>query len=246
MRPWYEFILAAGFLTRLAPARMASPEALGRSLRWFPLVGLYFGCVAVLPFALGLGEGYSWVQAWLWLGLAMVLTRGLHWDGWVDLCDAWGSGSRGERFWEVLKDSRMGAFGGMGLVMGLAGYLVLLTGVFSGNAWGVLIWAPIVGRTMAVVLAWKTRNLGRPGLAGLFLAQATGGKVVWAAGMAVALGVVLVSWKTLLFGTLLGCIGLLFLIRLARLQRGVNGDFFGAVIVWGELSVFLGWIFGGA
>ncbi len=176
----------------------------------------------------------------------MVLTRGLHWDGWVDLGDAWGSGVHGERFWEVIKDSRMGAFGGMGLFMGLAGYLVLLTEAFSRNAWGVLIWAPIVGRTMAVALAWRSRELGRPGLAGIFLAQASGRRMAWAAGMAVALGIIFVSWKTLLFGTLLSCIGLLFLIRLARRQRGVNGDFLGAVIVWGELSIFLGWILVGA
>ncbi len=242
MRIWHEFILAAGFLTRLAPARMADADTLGRSLRWFPLVGLYLGFVATLPFILGLGEGRPWVQAWLWLGLTMVLTRGLHWDGWVDLCDAWGSGAREERFWEVLKDSRMGAFGGMGLFMGLTGYMILLPEVLAYGAWGVLIWAPVLGRTAAVVLAWRTRELGRPGLAGIFLAAATGRRLAWGVGTALVLGIALVPWKALLFSGLLGCAGLLFLVRLARLRGGVNGDFLGAGIVWGELSVFLGWI----
>jgi adenosylcobinamide-GDP ribazoletransferase len=245
LRIWHEFILAAGFLTRLAPARIADVDTLGRGVRWFPLVGLYLGFVAALPFMLGLAEGLPWIQAWLWLGLTMVLTRGLHWDGWVDLCDAWGSGAGGERFWEVLKDSRMGAFGGMGLFMGLAGYIILLPEVFAHGPWGVLIWAPVLGRTAAVVLASRTRKLGRPGLAGIFLAAATAGCVAWVLLTAIFLGIALVPWKPLLFSGLLCCAGLLFLIRLARLRGGVNGDFLGAGIVWGELSVLLGWILGG-
>ncbi|WP_031386476.1 adenosylcobinamide-GDP ribazoletransferase [Desulfonatronum thiodismutans] len=245
MRIWHEFILAAGFLTRLAPARIVDVDTLGRGVRWFPLVGLYLGFVAALPFMLGLGEGRPWIQAWLWLGVTMVLTRGLHWDGWVDLCDAWGSGARGERFWEVLKDSRMGAFGGMGLVMGLAGYLVLLSEVFPHGAWGVLIWAPVLGRTAAVVLAWRTRALRRPGLAGIFSDAATGRRSLLVVGTALALGLAFVPVKTLVFGGLLCVAGMLFLVRLARFRGGVNGDFLGAVIVWGELSVFLGWSLGG-
>lgn len=245
MRIWHEFILAAGFLTRLAPARIADAEALGRGMRWFPLVGLYLGFVATLPFIVGLGEGRPLVQAWLWLGLTMVLTRGLHWDGWVDLCDAWGSGTRDERFWEVLKDSRMGAFGGMGLFMGLAGYVILLPDVFAHGAWGVLIWAPVLGRTVAVVLAWRTCKLGRPGLAAIFLAAATDRRVAWVAATGLTLGIALVPWKALLLSGLFCCAGLLFLIRLARLRGGVNGDFLGAGIIWGELSVLLGWILAG-
>lgn len=241
---WHEFILAAGFLTRLAPARVADAGHLGRVLPWFPLVGLYLGSVVTLPFMLGLGRGYPWAQAWLWLGLAIILTRGLHWDGWVDLCDAWGSGVRGERFWEVLKDSRMGAFGGLGLFMGLAGNVILLAAIFPSEAWGVLIWAPVLGRTAAVVLAWQTRGLLRPGLGGIFLASATGGRTAWAVGTALILGGVLVPAKTMLIGILLCCAGLVFLIRLAGHREGVNGDFLGAAIVWAELSVLLGWTFG--
>lgn len=241
MRLWHEFILAAGFLTRLAPARVADETTLGRSLRFFPFVGLYLGTVAMLPFMFGLATDRPWLQAWMWLGLTMVLTRGLHWDGWVDLCDAWGSSARGERFWEILKDSRMGAFGAMGLFMGMTGFLILLPEIVQRREWGVLVWAPVLGRCAAVMLAWRIRPLARPGLARIFLSAATGRRSALVAGTTLILGIVLVPWGVLLLSGVLCGGGLLFLSRFAHHQAGGNGDFLGAAIIWGELSVFIGW-----
>ena len=241
MRIWHEFILAAGFLTRLAPARVADEQALGRSIRLFAFVGLYLGTVMALPFIFGLATGHPWLQAWAWLGLSMALTRGLHWDGWVDLCDAWGSGVRGERFWEILKDSRMGAFGAMGLFMGMAGFLILLPEVVQRQEWGVLVWAPVLGRCAAVTLAWRIRPLARPGLAAIFLKAATGRPSALVAGTTLILGIVLVPSGVLLLSGMLCGGGVLFLSRLAHRQAGGNGDFLGAAVIWGELSVFLGW-----
>ena len=246
LRFWKEFILAVGFLTRLAPARIADEETLGRSIRWFPVVGFCLGIVLAVPFVLGLGDGFPGFQAWFWLGAAMVLTRGLHWDGWVDLCDAWGSGAGGARFWEVLKDSRMGAFGAMGLVMGLAGFLVILPEIFLRREWGLLIWAPVLGRSAAVILAWRVRELARPGLAAIFLSAVTKRRAALVAGLALAVGIACVSWSVLFLAGLVCCAGLFFLSRLARLRGGVNGDFLGVAIVWGELSVLVGWIVRGA
>jgi adenosylcobinamide-GDP ribazoletransferase len=235
-------IVAAGFLTRLAPARIVQPEKLGQSLPYFPLVGLAIGLVLVAPLFLGLAAGYPWVQAWLWLAGALYLTRGLHWDGWVDVWDAWGSGAAGEHFWEVLKDSRMGAFGGMGLFMGLAGQLVLLYSALQHQAWGVLIWAPVLGRTAATILAWLGRDLGRPGLGGVFLTAADIRCLLLAVGQAALLGLLLVSGKTLLLAWALLLVGLLLLAQLAKSRQGLNGDFLGTAIVWGEICVLSAYV----
>ena len=240
-----EFLLAAGFLTRWAPSILADNDELGRSMRWFPLVGLSLGIVLALPLMLGLAAGRPWVQAWIWLGFSLYLTRGLHWDGWADLCDAWGCGARGERFWEVIKDSRMGAFGGMGLFMGLAGFLILAQGLVEARQWGMLIWAPIMGRSAAVLLAWQARDLHRPGLAGMFLSALTRRSLALAVGQGVVFGLILVPWSMLLLALSLCLGGTLILGRIAREQGGLNGDFLGSVIVWGELSVLAAWMIGG-
>ncbi|GAB6058460.1 adenosylcobinamide-GDP ribazoletransferase [Desulfonatronum parangueonense] len=240
-----EFLLAAGFLTRWAPALLADNDELGRSMRWFPLVGLCLGLLLALPLMLGLAAGKPWVQAWIWLGFAMYITRGLHWDGWADLCDALGSGARGERFWEVIKDSRMGAFGGMGLFMGLAGFLVMVRDIVEAGQWGVLIWAPVLGRSAAVLLAWQARELHRPGLAGLFLNAVTWRSVLFVLGQTIILGLFFVPWNMLLPAAALCLGGIVVLNRIARSQGGLNGDFLGTAIVWGELSVFASWMIGG-
>lgn len=238
-----DFILAAGFLTRLAPARVVQSGELGRSLPYFPLVGLAIGVVLTVPWFLGLAAGYPWVQAWLWLAGALYVTRGLHWDGWVDLWDAWGSGARGERFWEVLKDSRMGAFGGMGLFMGLTGQLLLLHYAFQNQAWGALVWAPVLGRTAAPVLAWMGRGLQRPGLANAFLSAANTRHVLLVVGLAALLGSLLMPGKAFLLAWALLLVGLMALARLARDRQGLNGDFLGAAIIWGEICALSGLLF---
>ncbi len=230
---------AAAFLTRLAPARVVQPEQLGQSLPYFPLVGLAIGLMLTAPWFLGLAAGHPWVQAWLWLAGALYITRGLHWDGWVDLWDAWGSTARGERFWEVLKDSRMGAFGGMGLFMGLAGQMLLLHHAFQTQAWGLLAWVPVLGRAAAPILAWLGRDLQRPGLAGAFLAAADARCLVLIVSQTVLLGLACIPVKTLILAWVLLLVGLLPLVKLAKNRQGLNGDFLGAVIIWGETSALL-------
>ncbi len=237
-----DFVLAAGFLTRLAPSRVVQPEELGRSLSYFPLVGLAVGLVLTVPWLLGLAVEHPWLQAWLWLAGSMYITRGLHWDGWVDLWDAWGSGAQGEHFWEVLKDSRMGAFGGMGLFMGLTGQLLLVHHACQGQAWGALIWAPVLGRTAAPILAWTGRGLQRPGLANAFLCAAQAWRLLLVMGLAAFAGLLLVPGKSFLLAWALLLAGLMVLTRLAKHQQGLNGDFLGAAIIWGELSVLLAFL----
>ena len=89
------FLVALTFLTRLGRARITSSEAIARSMSMYPLVGVLIGAALALAALLPLS---SWVLAWGLAGLNIYLTRGLHWDGWADLWDAWGSGATDDRF----------------------------------------------------------------------------------------------------------------------------------------------------
>lgn len=186
-----------------------------------------------------MAAGHTWIQAWLWLATALLITRRLHWDGWIDPWDAWGSGARDERFWEVLKDSRVGAFGGMELVMGLAGQLILLQQAFALQAWGLMVWASVLGRTAAPILAWMGKDLRRPGLAGTFLDAANTGCLLAVLAQAALAELLLVPVKALLSAGALMIAGLAILAGLARQRQGLNGDFLGAAIIWGECSALL-------
>jgi adenosylcobinamide-GDP ribazoletransferase len=121
------FVAAFAFLTRLpvwsGPLR---DEDLGRSVSFFPVVGLVLGLVVTGAGAL-LGEVLpATVAAVVLVALLAALTGGLHLDGVADVFDALGGG-RGDRqrMLDIMKDSRIGAHGAAALG------LVLLAKVFA-------------------------------------------------------------------------------------------------------------------
>jgi len=240
VNPFSGLLLALSFLTRLVPGREARTEEFAATLPWFPVVGALLGVLLVGPFRLGLLPNTPWLAAWLALLGSLWLTRGLHWDGWADLCDAWGSRAQGERFWQVLKDSRTGAFGATGLCMGLSGQLLLLHHCLG---WGLFLgvgYAFVFGRGLAVGLMAMNRNLSRPGLGAAFLPGATSGRLAATALLTLGPGFLILPAPSLAATLLLGLLGLSELSVLARRHGGLNGDFLGCAIVWGELSALLG------
>ncbi len=234
------FFAALGFLTRLGPSRKVREGDFAASVVWFPVVGLVLGLVLTAPAALGLFADQPWVAAWLVVAADLAATRGLHADGLADVADAWGSMARGERFFEILKDSRVGAFGAMGLFAALSGKLVLFAALFSQDRAGAVVFGFVAGRACAVWLMGLGRRLFRPGLGALFAAGATPGAMAWVLAVTVAVGLFLVPVRGVVAGCLLAAAMVAGLHGLARSRGGVSGDFLGAAVVLGEIAACLG------
>jgi adenosylcobinamide-GDP ribazoletransferase len=111
--------LAAVFFTRLPLPSLDTlrPEDERRATAYWPLLGACIGAVIA---------GVWWLAARIWppgiaAGLALtaglLLTGALHEDGFADVCDGLGGGRTRERALEIMRDSRVGAFGAIGLVM---------------------------------------------------------------------------------------------------------------------------------
>ena len=232
---------ALGFLTRLGPARRMD-GGFAAALFWFPAVGLILGGLLAGPMALGFLHGHAWVQAWVVVGGSLMLTRGLHWDGWCDVFDAWGSGARGERFWEVIKDSRAGAFGVMAICMGLFGQIFLIRSALAMDAWQAVAYAFVQGRVLSVAVLFAGQGMLRPGLGSLF----GNGARQWVLGAVFLQGVAAALWllpaPAVALAVVLALPGYVELRSLARRQGGMNGDFLGAAVIWGELSALLGFV----
>ena len=127
-------IVALGFLTALPLPRGGAlrPEALARSLGFFPVAGAIIGgLLLALDLALGLVLPVG-VRSVLLLVALIAITRGLHFDGLMDVCDGLFGGFTPERRLEIMRDSRVGAFG----VLGAAADLLLRYAALSSLADG--------------------------------------------------------------------------------------------------------------
>lgn len=231
----HDFHIALTFLTRLGRARITSSEEISRSMAMYPLVGLVIGSVLAMLAAMPIS---AWVGAWLLTGANVFLTRGLHWDGWADLWDGWGSGATGERFWNIVKDSHVGAFGVMGLILGMGLQTALFEQAIAQHRWSIILLAPVFGRMCCLLLARLGRKRSRPGLGSNALAGATP--------RALLIGTITTLCSALpgplaptLAGITLAACPLALLLRLATRQNGLNGDFLGAAIIAGETSILL-------
>ncbi len=146
-------LTAAQFLTRLpTPAVAFQPEALARSARYFPLVGQLVGGGAALVL---LAAGLVWspaVAALLAVAAGILLTGALHEDGLADAADGLFGGASPSRRVEIMRDSRIGTYGVLALVLTLGLKVAALASLAPVQAaWGLLA-AHGGGRAAAVMV----------------------------------------------------------------------------------------------
>jgi adenosylcobinamide-GDP ribazoletransferase len=129
MRRWVEDLLVAfQFLTRLPISRISyQPDSLSRSAKLFPLVGLVVGLGAsVLRHVLAPHLNRALVALFI-LTFLVLITGGLHEDGLADTADAFGGGWNREQVLTILRDSRIGSFGALALVLSVLARFLLLS-----------------------------------------------------------------------------------------------------------------------
>lgn len=234
------FLVALQFLTRL-PVRlpyMPSPAEQGRSLIWYPVVGLLLGCLLLAGRWLGAGLPVS-VLAALLVGLWVALSGALHLDGLADTLDAWigGYGDR-ERTLAIMKDPSSGPMRVTGLVLVLLVKYAALVSVIEANLWWALLLAPWIGRALLPLLLWTTPYVRRGGLGEALSLNLPRGRLLPVL-LAHGLGVLLVGGGAWL--ALLGALGLLWIWRRMLLARlgGTTGDTAGALVDPAEALVMI-------
>ncbi len=234
------FVASLAFLTRLAPGAKVDEPELARAMSWMPVVGAILGLICVGPLWLFVPGTHPFIQAWLCVMLSIYLTRALHLDGLSDVMDGLAAHLDADRFWEITKDSRVGAFGVIGLSMALIGLILLLGELFMAGLYGQVLWAFIVGRFCALILGHFGRHLSRPGLGSLFLAGATLPAMLAGLFFTLATGLLLASPAQILGAFIAVAPFQVALFCLAKKVKGLNGDFLGASIITGELGTLLG------
>lgn len=234
-------LIALQFLTRLPIRlpRMPTPDESGRSLLWYPLVGLLLGGLLLLGYALL--EGVSvWLLAALLLSVWVWLSGGLHLDGLADTADAWvgGYGDR-ERTLAIMKDPACGPIGVISLVLVLLLKWAALVALLEAGQWAVLLLAPWLGRWVLPLLLFTTSYV-RPGGMGQVLTEHMPRRSLPALLAIHGLAMLLCGWVGVL--ALLVAVLVCLVVRHYLRERlgGTTGDTAGALVELVEVAVLVG------
>ncbi|WP_326534951.1 adenosylcobinamide-GDP ribazoletransferase [Pseudorhodoferax sp.] len=254
------YLIALQFFTRLpVTGRLAAwvgfdPAMLRAAAAHFPGVGWMVAAwawtvTAAVWWALP-AQGFTpLAAAALGTTATVLLTGGFHEDGLADVADGLGGSLDRERALDIMKDSRIGAFGAMALVLGLTSKIALLA-VLGSAGLAPLLWALLGGHVLSRLLPLvlpvllphvgdTARSKAKP-LADQINLRTLGIGALWtlpallAAGLAQGAGFVLLAS--------LGCAlaaGWMYRWFRRRLQ-GFTGDALGATQQVCEIAFYLG------
>ncbi len=223
-----------------APADVSAP---GRAMAFYPLVGAVIGGVLVGVAALlswwGLTDRLPFLSAALVLAVWVIITGGLHLDGWADCCDGLFVPVERTRRLEIMKDPRMGSFGAVGLVLLLLIKWAALGGLLvTSYPLLALVAVPAVARWLVTVAA-KAFASARPGGMGDHFRQGAGAWVLAFATVIALAATVPLMWRgAVIWGVAVAAfLALVFLAR-ARLG-GLTGDVYGGVVELSETAMLV-------
>lgn len=245
------FKLALSFLTAI-PVRTGAPQPgdLGRAGRWFPIVGFFLGAILATAYLALLRLFSPLLAAALVVALWAVLTGGLHLDGLADCCDSLLATVSRERRLEIMDDPRLGAFGGIGLVLFLSLKVLAIASLpdspqftlhvlrftFDASLFALLVAPPLARWLILLVASQPMARLG--GMGAEFALGLTPSIFILAALIPLAL-TVLGGWRAL-FAAAITHIVTFAVIGLARIRLGgVTGDVFGLTVELAELTILL-------
>ncbi len=139
IEPLEDLALAMQFMTRMPIwFKGLDPSRLHRAAAWFPLVGVFVGGVGAVCYRFVVPHLGRSLAALIVVLVMIVVTGGLHEDGLADCADAFGGGWTREDRLRILKDSRIGSFGAIALVLSLGARVLLLAILPTGsvlNSW---------------------------------------------------------------------------------------------------------------
>ncbi|MGI4777038.1 MAG: adenosylcobinamide-GDP ribazoletransferase [Janthinobacterium lividum] len=247
------FLLALQFFTRIpVTGRLAgwvgySPAMLRASAAHLPAVGWVVGTVGALVFAAALASWTPPVAAVLCTVVTVLMTGAFHEDGLADTADGLGGASTRERAMEIMRDSRIGAFGAIALVLALGLKLALLASLAAqgvSTACVALVAAHVLSRFAPLVVMRVLPYVGGEGGKAKPMAEAvSGASVAVAALWCLPAAAVLMSFGGTAHG--LGALAAAALVAafMARLLRrrlgGFTGDALGATQQLSELAIYL-------
>ena len=248
--PWVRRVVASPPVKSLAPALRyltivpipagphAEPTTLGRAAPWFPLIGLCVGVVIAATERVTAMLFPSLLDALLTVTVWKLVTGGMHLDGLSDYLDGLVGRDAGDRL-RIMRDSRIGAFGAIGLILFLLLEVAAVSELPPATRWRVLLAAPAVARAMPPLVSWFFPTATPLGQGAMFRSGLRPSGVLAAFALAAVIALfTLHAVGLLVLGLAAGSATALGWFSTRRLG-GVTGDVLGACIEIAELLTLL-------
>ena len=243
MNQWLDDLrTATGFLTRLPIAHPdgARPENFAQAQRVFPIVGACIGAaVGLFCLLLRVTGVPDLAAAALALGAGALLTGALHEDGLADVADGFGGGRDIATKLEIMRDSRLGSYGALAMLVSFAAKLSAMAAISDGFMVQSVIAAHALGRA---VLPWLSISLPYARKDGLAAnaGQADGTVAMISAGLALVIALVALPFASALLAAIAAGVSAVVMARLAKWQiGGQTGDVLGAAEQVAETAILV-------
>lgn len=235
------FITALQFLTivTVKKGHQAGENELAKSMVYFPIVG--FGLGFILVYA---DKGLLWVLPHsitnaLLIFIAVLLTRALHIDGLADTLDGMMGGYDKQSRLHIMKDSRLGTAGALGIMFLLLVKYVTLNNLFSGEKVAALLVAPLLARWSQTLMVYRSVYGREEGMGSAFVGHLRGSGMIAASAVAVGLTGWVSGFSAVYLVAAVAVFTLLSRWYFKRKLGGVTGDTIGAVSELNEALVLL-------
>lgn len=234
------FFTALMFLTRVPiPGWVGhDPAWLNACTRYFPLVGLLVGILIAGAYTLLQLVWPAPLALLLALVFGVLLTGAFHEDGFADFCDGFGGGWEREQVLRIMKDSRLGTYGTIGLLLLMAVKFTALMALGGAAIIALIVahsWSRLVAVSVMRGLIYVRDDHGKSKpLATELSARDLGVMLVYTSPLALLLG-----WHSLAVIVALLLLRWVFMRYLQRRIGGYTGDCLGALQQLAEVSVYL-------
>ncbi len=215
-------------------------KSFGKSVIFFPLIGAFIGVLLVIISRLTSAFLPVSVSDAIVLAVLILVTGGLHVDGFADTIDAFAGGKNKDDVLRIMKDSRIGTFGVTGLIMLLLTKYISIQNLPVDTKYLILIAMPIFGRWSVLPMGSIFKYARIEGGTGKAFAESIGLKeFIIGTLTALAIIVSLLKFKGFLMFIVIFIVTLIIGRYSEKKINGITGDVFGAAIELNELIVLI-------
>lgn len=226
-----DFLLMLQFLTRI-PINInlnCDKENFRRGALFLPIVGFVVGGLQWIIYYLLHRILPSNIAAVLIVLTAVIVTGALHIDGLGDTCDGFFAFKGKDRIIEIMKDSRIGSFGTIAVVMDLLLKVMAISFIVDNNLSAAVIVAAVVGRFSIVFISYISKPAKNTGSGNLFIGNMNKIIVFVSALLTIAISALLLGLRISII-IFIGTVTLTFLFNKYSESKigGTTGDILGA------------------